>query len=140
MYKIRILAVGKTKESWLDEALSEYLKRLKSQVQFEFIFVKDDKELLSFVENSTHAICLDEKGALKSSSEFSKFLLTKLQEGGSRLTLIIGGAEGLPPILKENCPLISLSPMTLTHQMVRLLLIEQIYRAFEIAKNSPYHK
>jgi 23S rRNA (pseudouridine1915-N3)-methyltransferase len=132
--------VGKTKESWLEKALSEYLKRLKPQVHFDFLFAKDNKELLSLTENSTLAICLDEKGVLKTSSEFSKFLFGKLQEGGSRLTIIIGGAEGLPPLLKENYPLLSLSPMTLTHQMVRLLLIEQIYRAFEIAKNSPYHK
>ena len=70
---------------------------------------------------------------------FSSFLLKEIEKGGSRLTFLIGGPDGLTPKLK-TFPLVSLSKMTLTHQIARLVLIEQIYRAFEIDRGSPYHR
>ncbi len=74
------------------------------------------------------------------SETFSTFIIKKFEEEGSRLAIVIGGAEGLPLPLKQHHILISLSPMTFTHQLVRLILVEQIYRAFEIDKGSRYHK
>jgi 23S rRNA (pseudouridine1915-N3)-methyltransferase len=140
MFKIRIFSVGKTKETWLEEALQLYLKRLKPFCQIEFILAKDDRQLTALASKESHAICLDPSGSSFSSEEFSSFLVKKLEEGGSKVAFIIGGATGLSPELKEAFPLISFSRMTFTHQMMRLLLVEQIYRALEIAKGSSYHK
>lgn len=140
MLHIRILSVGKTKEDWLEEAISEYIKRLKSTVSLEFVWAKNDDQLLLLAEKEPLLICLDAAGTLQTSEEFSTMLHKKLQDGGSRLAMVIGGAEGLPKKLKAHSTLISLSRMTYTHQIVRLVLIEQIYRAFEIAKGSKYHK
>jgi len=139
MYKIKIITVGKTKEAWLDEAMAEFLKRLKPTAEIEFHLAKDNAQLEAWVKKEPGVICLDPKGKLMDSEEFSKFLLECLQKGGSRLTFVIGGPEGLPESLKKS-PLVSFSPMTFTHQMARLILIEQIYRAFEIAKGTRYHK
>lgn len=140
MYKIKILTIGKTKETWLETALAEYYKRLKTTAQIEFILAKEDHHLLSLVEKEPLVIGLDAGGILMKSEAFSTYLMEKLEQGGARLTFVIGGAEGLPQVLKTKCPLVSLSSLTFTHQIVRLVLVEQIYRAFEINKNSPYHK
>lgn len=140
MQKIRFLSVGKTKEIWLEEALQEYLTRLKSTHLIEFIWAKNDAQLISLAEKEPYRICLDPAGKLFTSEEFSQFLKKNLEIGGSRLAFIIGGAEGLPPELKTSNPLLSLSPMTFTHQLSRLILLEQIYRAVEIEKGTAYHK
>lgn len=140
MLKLKIISVGKTKEEWLELALDEYLKRLKPNVTIEFVWAKNDEQLLTLVEKEPAYICLDASGSLMSSEEFSKYLHQKFEQGGSRLAMVIGGPEGLPPKLKQHANCISLSRMTLTHQMVRLILLEQIYRAFEIAKGTKYHK
>lgn len=140
MYKIKIIAIGKTKEVWLETALSEYYKRLKPSAEIEFILAKDDLHLLSLAEKESLVIALDAAGTLMTSEAFSAYLMAKLELGGTRLAFIIGGAEGLPQTMKEKYPLVSLSPLTFTHQIVRLVLVEQIYRALEIARNSPYHK
>jgi 23S rRNA (pseudouridine1915-N3)-methyltransferase len=139
MLQIKILSVGKTKEAWLEAALQEYIKRLKPTAAFEFLWAKNDEQLLSLAQKETLIVCLDPAGELMTSSQFAHFMQKKLVEGGSRLTFVIGGPEGLPPQLKQM-HLLSLSPMTLTHQLTRLILIEQIYRAFEIAKGSKYNK
>lgn len=139
MQKIKIFSVGKTKEAWLEEAVEEYVKRLKAVAVIEFIWTKNDEQLLQLVEKEPLVICLDPNGGLMTSEQFAEFLFDQLQKGGSRLALVIGGAEGLPPPLKKRV-LISLSPLTLTHQVTRLVLLEQIYRSFEIAKGSKYHK
>lgn len=140
MHKIKILTTGKIREAWLDTAISEYLKRLKPQAEIHFQIAKDDQQLIEWIQKEPHLICLDAEGELLSSETFSTFLHTQLIKGGSRLCFVIGGADGLPVNIKTSFPLISLSPMTFTHHMVRLILIEQLYRAFEIAKGSRYHK
>lgn len=140
MIKIRILSVGKNKESWLDDALGEYVKRLKAKANIEFLWAKDDKQLVEWANRESLYICLDPKGIALTSEQFASFMQTKLEEGGSRLTWIIGGPEGLPAQLREHKLLLSLSTMTLTHQLTRLILLEQIYRAFEILKGTKYHK
>lgn len=140
MLKLKIISIGKTKEKWLHEAFQEYIRRLKPLVQVEYLWAKDNAELISWVQKEGLHFCLDPQGRLFSSEEFSDFLVKQWEAGGSRLTLIIGGAEGLPLELKKNSFLISLSPLTFTHQITRLVLIEQIYRALEIYKGTPYHK
>lgn len=136
MIRIKILSIGKTREAWLEEAIAEYTKRLSPDAQIQFVWAKDDDNLLELIQKEQSVICLDAAGKSLTSEQFSSLL----QREGSRITFVIGGAEGLPPILKEQFPLISLSPMTFTHQMTRLILLEQIYRAFQIAKRTKYHK
>lgn len=141
MQKVKIVSIGKNKEKWLEEALQEYIKRLSPLLSVEFVLLKDDQQLEKTLEKeSGGVICLDPEGKMMSSEEFAQHLHQNLQEHGSRLTLVIGGAEGLPQTLRKKYPLLSLSKMTFTHQCTRLILIEQIYRAFEIAKGTQYHK
>ncbi len=140
MYRLRILSVNKTKEIWLEDALAEYVKRLQHQLSIEFVFCKTDEQLLALAAKESRLICLDAAGETMDSELFSTFLMKEFEEGGARLAIAIGGAEGLPASMKTKHRLISLSPMTFTHQVVRLILVEQLYRAFEIAKGSRYHK
>ncbi|WP_226987410.1 23S rRNA (pseudouridine(1915)-N(3))-methyltransferase RlmH [Parachlamydia acanthamoebae] len=140
MFKIKILSVGKTKETWLHAAIEEYQKRLQGVAEIEWVWAKDDSQLVALVSREPLVICLDPNGKVFSSEQFSTFLMRKLEEGGSRLAFVIGGADGLPASLKQNKEAISLSLLTFTHQITRLVLIEQIYRALEIAKGSRYHK
>lgn len=140
MYKLRILSIGKTKEQWLEEALDEYIKRLSKTLSIEFLWAKNNEQLIQLATKESNLICLDAGGKLMDSENFSTFILKQFEQGGSRLAIVIGGAEGLPAELKKQTGLISLSPMTFTHQIVRLILVEQIYRALEIDKGSRYHK
>lgn len=100
--------------------------------------------LSRFASRLSDKVCLDEGGSQMDSLAFSEFLFENLEHGGSRLTFVVGGAEGLPPGLKRNPPQggakLSLSKMTLTHLWARALLAEQIYRASEIRRGSKYHK
>jgi 23S rRNA (pseudouridine1915-N3)-methyltransferase len=141
MIKIKIYSVGKTKEEWLQAALDEYERRLKPSIAFEWILAKTDEQLKQYLEKEPHFILLDPKGKQYSSEGFSSFLLKAIQDHHARLTFAIGGPEGFTQELKNKAKtLISLSSMTFTHQMTRLILIEQIYRAIEIDKKSAYHK
>ena len=140
MIRFKIIAVGKTKEAWLQDALDEYLHRLKGKVHFDFIYTKDDLQLIELVSKEADPICLDPSGPLLTSEGFATYLDKKLQTQGARVTFVIGGPEGLPPSLKAASSRLSLSSLTFTHQIVRLVLIEQLYRALEISKGSAYHK
>lgn len=140
MLKLKILSVGKTKEQWLEDAFSEYLKRLQPYVQVECQWAKDTPQLIEWTQKETAFICLDPQGRQLTSEELSAFLMNQWEKNGSRLTLVIGGAEGLPEVLRQQGVLISLSTLTLTHQITRLVVIEQIYRAIEIKRGSHYHK
>lgn len=138
-----IIVVGKkgAVEDWIQEGFSEYEKRLKPVNKIQSIFLRDDEELIDVVKATKGTIlALDESGKQYDSKEFSKLVYTSLDEGKSKLSFIIGGFSGLPDEIKKTYPLVSLSKMTWTHQMARLLLIEQIYRASEIYKGSAYHK
>ena len=127
-------------EEFLNEAYQEYTKRLRPVLALETIWHKTDAELEAAVaKEKAPVICLDEHGKQLPSLELADVLYKRLEEGGSRLAFVIGGAEGLPPALKKK-ELWSLSKMTFTHQWARVLLTEQIYRATEIKKGSGYHK
>lgn len=141
MYKIKIATVGKAKEPWLQDALEEYTARLKPVAMIEWTLAKNSQKLKQLLQDEGPYLCLDPKGKLYSSEQFSSFLINQLQVHGSRLTFVIGDAEGLPEDIRSQATaLLSLSPMTFTHQMTRLVLLEQIYRGFEINKGSAYHK
>lgn len=140
MYKITIFSVGKTKESWLSEAMAEYEKRLTGLMEINWILVKKSEQLPSLLEGVPF-IALTPEAKQVSSEEFSEKLHAWLEKQGSRLAFLIGGAEGIAPdLLGKAFATLSFSKMTFTHQMIRLLLVEQIYRATEIKKGSNYHK
>ena len=140
MIKIKIFSVGKTKERWLVEAIDQYITRLKGKIAIEWLFYKDDAALLASLEKESHLLLLDERGEQLTSQQFSTLLTKELEKGGSRVNFVIGGAEGLPPSLKSRGKLLALSKLTFTHQMARLLLVEQLYRAYQIEQGTAYHK
>lgn len=158
--KIRIIAIGKIKESYMREGINDYLTRLKPYVQMEIVEVMDepvsdkpndseitlvkDKEgnkVSKLLKPSDYVIALDLGKKQFRSPEFAKYLENKFVLGGSSITFIIGGSYGLSDELKKRAnDSITLSEMTFTHQMTRLIILEQIYRAFKINRNETYHK
>lgn len=144
--RVRIVSVGKTKEKWLEQAIDEYIKRLRPTLALECQWVRDDAALEAAwtrtLDSTERCIVLDERGPMCDSQQFTSIFFKQLEEGGSRLSFFIGGAEGLPPAIKATpkAGQLSLSRLTMTHQMVRLLLVEQVYRASEIRRGSKYHK
>jgi 23S rRNA (pseudouridine1915-N3)-methyltransferase len=140
MIKIRLLSPGKIKENWLEEALQEYTKRLAPHASFEYLWSKDEKQFVKQLTQEKRLICLDPKGKEMTSEAFATFFFREIEAGGSSVSLAIGGPDGLPDKVKAAWPLLSLSKMTFTHQMVRLILVEQIFRAFEIRRGSDYHR
>ena len=157
--KIRIVAAGRLKEKYLREGVAEYEKRLApfasvelletreeymaenpSEAQRQQTLAKEGERLLRLVPEKSFLIVLDVKGKLLSSEALAKELAGLALQGRSDLTFLIGGAFGLSQAVRERADLrISFSPMTFTHQMVRLLLYEQIYRAFKINRGEKYH-
>ena len=158
--KIRIIAIGKIKESYMREAINDYLTRLKPYVQMEIVEVMDEpvsdkpnQSEIEMVKNkegnkvskllkpSDYVIALDLGKKQLRSPEFAKYIEDKFVLGGSQLTFLIGGSYGLSDELKKRAnDSITLSEMTFTHQMTRMIILEQIYRAFKINRNETYHK
>jgi 23S rRNA (pseudouridine1915-N3)-methyltransferase len=158
--KIRIIAIGKIKENYLKEGINEYLNRIKPYCSIEIIEVNDEsvsdnpkeaeitkvkniegERVLKLLKPSDYLIGLDLNKKQYTSPEFAKYLENKFVQGGSSITFVIGGSYGLSDALKQRCnDSISLSNMTFLHQMTRLILLEQIYRAFKINRNETYHK
>ncbi len=125
----------------MKEALDEYSRRLSPILSIEWMLVKDDLQLEAHLHKEHSFIALEPGGKMFTSEDFSTWLIQSLEAKGSRLNFVIGGAEGIPPEISERAlAKISLSKMTFTHQLTRLILIEQIYRAFEIYKGTGYHK
>ena len=141
MYKVKIFSIGKTKEPWLNEAISEYSKRLGPILSIEWVIAKDNLALFHLLQKEVSYIALDPQGKILTSEAFSDWIQKQLEQEGSRLNFVIGGADGLSKeVVAKARSLLSLSPLTFTHQLTRLILLEQLYRGFEIQKNSPYHK
>ncbi|MBR2520320.1 MAG: 23S rRNA (pseudouridine(1915)-N(3))-methyltransferase RlmH [Selenomonadaceae bacterium] len=145
--KITLVVVGKLKEKFLVDGVAEYLKRLR---KFATIDVREipecrtlDEEaqkLLSLVPQNSWLCVLDVSGTELTSEEFAEKISALNLSGVSNLTFAIGGAFGLGEELRQAADFrLSLSQMTLTHQMARLVLVEQIYRAFKINRHEPYH-
>ena len=143
--RVRVLSVGKAKtEPWIQTGIDEFCSRLRGVLDLELIAVRDDAALEGQLRRSSTEPCflLDEGGAQASSVAFAERLYAGLEEGGSRLTFVIGGHNGLPASLKaeHRSRLLSLGLLTYPHQIAKLLLLEQLYRATEIRKGSKYHR
>lgn len=144
---IKILCVGKIKESYLDELINDYKKRIGKYIKIEIIELKDDvnydKEISNLIKNiktSDYNIGLDLKGKMYSSVEFAD-KIDKILPQNSNITFIIGGSLGLNDEARSLCnELISLSQMTFPHGLFRGILLEQIYRACKINNHEMYHK
>lgn len=157
--RIKIYCIGKIKEQYLKDGINEYLKRISVYSKIEIVEVSDSKvkdnpnqadiekakneegeRVLKLLKND-FLIGLDMNKQEFLSEEFADFLHKKMVEGGSSISFVIGGSYGLSDDLKRRCNTsISLSKMTFLHQMTRLILLEQIYRAFKILNNETYHK
>ena len=157
---IRILAVGSIKESFYKDAISEFKKRLTRYTSLEIVEVKDEKtvekaseaidrrikaaegkRLLSKLNDNDFVVVLAIEGKKLSSVEFSQKLAEWEVSAGSRMTFIIGGSIGLcDEVIKRADVLLSFSDMTFPHQLMRVILYEQIYRSYRIRNNEPYHK
>ncbi|WP_422348268.1 23S rRNA (pseudouridine(1915)-N(3))-methyltransferase RlmH [Flagellimonas sp.] len=154
--QITLIAIGKTDSAELSQLINIYEKRLGHYIKFQFKILPDlkntknlsesqqkEKEgelLLSQIHSSDHLVLLDENGRHYSSMEFSKFLQKKMNSGLKNLVLVIGGPYGFSaPVYSRSQEKLSLSQMTFSHQMVRLFLVEQLYRGFTILRNEPYH-
>jgi 23S rRNA (pseudouridine1915-N3)-methyltransferase len=157
---IRILAVGKIKEKANKDLISEYIKRLVPYVKLEVIEVdeaqlaknasdadieilknKESDKILSLILPSHHVILLDLTGKYLSSTDFSDYIFKQYVLGNSDIIFVIGGSHGVSDSLRKRADFrLKLSEMTFPHQIARLILIEQIYRAYKIHSNEPYHK
>ncbi len=154
--KITLLAVGKTDNRELQLLVDEYQRRLIRYVPFTFEVIPDARntknlseaqqkqvegnEILRKIETSDRLILLDENGKSYSSVEFSGYLQKQMNSGLKNLVFVIGGPYGFSDeVYNRANGKVSLSKMTFSHQIVRLFFIEQLYRAYTILKNEPYH-
>lgn len=158
--KIRIVCVGKLKEKYWKDAVSEYLKRLGGYIRPEIVEVSDEKtdrhmsvaeeqtvkrtegrRILAKIDDRDYVVALAIDGKRKSSEELATFLGQRMNAATGTLTFVIGGSVGLADdVLKRSNERLSFSDMTFPHQMMRVILLEQIYRGFKILRNEPYHK
>jgi 23S rRNA (pseudouridine1915-N3)-methyltransferase len=153
---IKLIVIGKTKSKFLIEGENEYQKRLKHYCKFSELIIPDIKNggklskkelkekegnlILESIKNSDYVILLDDKGLELSSIGFAEFLNKKMVSSTNELVFIIGGAFGFSEsVYKRANTKLSLSKMTFSHQMVRLIFKEQLYRAFTILKGEKYH-
>jgi 23S rRNA (pseudouridine1915-N3)-methyltransferase len=154
--KITIIAVGAKMPGWVDTAWDDYAKRLPADWSVQLKEIKPEprtsgktaaqlmaaeaKRIQSAIPEQALRIALDEHGKDLSTDKFSQLLQT-WENNSQPLTLLIGGPDGLDPALKATCSgLIRLSSMTMPHPLVRVVLIEQLYRAWSILVNHPYHR
>ena len=155
--KIKIIALGKIKENFLKEGIDEFLKRLTpyasvSVVELSPIEIKDEnltqkilfeegEKILSQIKPSDFVVTMEIQGKQFSSEEFSQKITSLADEGVNEIVFVIGSSCGIGRNVSERADLkMSMSKMTFLHQFARLILVEQIYRAFKISRNEPYHK
>ena len=153
---IKLLAIGKTDDPALQDLTEVYIKRLLFYNKFEVEIIPDIKKAKNLDENqqkqkegelllaklttSDYVVLLDENGTQYSSEDFSVFLQKRMNSGLKQLIFLVGGPYGFSEELYRRADSkLSLSKMTFSHQMVRLFFVEQMYRAFTILKNEPYH-
>lgn len=151
--KCRLIWLGKSRESWVKSAVTEYEKRIKRYLPFSIDELKEEKDaqtvlgrrregerLLKQLAPQAVLVVLDEKGKQLDSAGFAAFIGQHRDQGTGELVFAIGGAYGFSNEVRKRADFtLSLSAMTFTHQMVRPFLMEQIYRAFTILNNEPYH-
>lgn len=157
---ISIVAIGKLKEKYLKQGIDEYIKRLSAYAKVDIIELPDEKapenlsdqdmkivkdkegeRILSKISPDAHVIALAIEGKMKSSEELADNMDRLSTYGKSKVTFVIGGSLGLSDaVLKRADEKLSFSRMTFPHQLMRLILLEQVYRAFRINRGEPYHK
>lgn len=150
--KLRVLWVGKSREAWVKEALSDYAGRIRRYSPLELCEVRDEKgaeaeemrrreceRLEKQVPPGATLVLLDERGEQMDSPGLAGFIGKQRDAGSSDLVFVIGGAYGFSEEFRRRGKLLALSRLTFTHQMVRVFLLEQIYRAFTILNGEPYH-
>jgi 23S rRNA (pseudouridine1915-N3)-methyltransferase len=158
--QIRVIAVGKIKEPFVRDGIAEYEKRLRPYVKLEVVELPEERRplsaspatesaameregerILAVIPQGSVAIALDVKGQSWSSEELAALLGERELSGRNTVVFVIGGDLGLSPAVLARCSMqLSLSRMTFTHPLARLLLLEQVYRAFRILRGEPYHK
>jgi len=153
--KFRLVCVGRLSEDWLKRGAADYLTRFRRHYSMEIIELKEEQgqtrdipslvrregvRILERVPVDSLLIVLDERGKQLGSEQLAERLQQEMLHGGRDWTLVIGGPYGLDSAVREPADMVlSLSKMTLTHQMARLLLLEQLYRSGTIIRNEPYH-
>lgn len=155
--KLSLLCIGKLSSAWLQEGARDYSKRINRYLPLHINELKESKlggkkadrrqiiqqegaQLLARAVQGAYTVALDEKGKLFTSEELADFLNQHMLNSTPEICFIIGGAYGLSDDVKEKANLnLSLTPLTLTHQMARLILLEQLYRGMTILRNEPYH-
>lgn len=154
---IKIIALGKIKEKFLKDGIEEFLKRLTPYASVEVlelpaIEIKDEnltskildqeaEKILSHIKPQSYVITLEISGKMFSSEEFAKKISELTNDGVSEIIFVIGSSCGISPLVSNRANLkMSMSKMTFLHQFARLILVEQIYRAFKIIKGETYHK
>ena len=158
--KITLITVGKIKEKYLRDAIAEYTKRLSKYCKLEIIEVADEKtpdqagetveenirtkegeRILKYIRDDMYVITLEIAGKMLSSEEFAEKIETLGIQGKSSIAFVIGGSIGLGrEVLKRSDFALSFSRMTFPHQLMRVVLLEQVYRAYRIINGEPYHK
>lgn len=158
--KITVLTVGKIKEKYLRDAIAEYSKRLSRYAKLEIIEVADEKtpdnasetvetniknkeaeRLLKYIRDDAYLITLEIKGKQLTSEELAQKIDTLGVQGTSHIIFVIGGSLGLgEEVLKRSNYALSFSKMTFPHQLMRVILLEQVYRSYRIMNGEPYHK
>lgn len=157
---ISIITVGKLKEKYLKQGIGEYVKRLSAYAKIDIIEIPDEKapetlsememlqvkakegeRILAKISDDTHVIALAIEGKMKSSEELADTIDKLATYGKSKVAFVIGGSLGLSnEVMKRANDTLSFSKMTFPHQLMRLILVEQVYRAFRINRGEPYHK
>jgi len=154
--KIKLLAVGQTNMSFVEQGFNEFEKRLKHYTDFEPLVIsnpknsgklevqelkkKESENILVKIQASDFVVLLDEKGIQFTSVEFATFIQKRMNSGMKNLVFVIGGAYGFSEDMYERANAkLSLSKMTFSHQLIRLIFVEQLYRAFTILRNEKYH-
>lgn len=154
--KINVLFLGKTKQSFVSEGEKEYLKRLQKYVPVQLYVLSDPKNasklspeelkkaegeiIMKNLDKGTVLVLLDENGSEFTSRNFSNWIQKRINTGPKSITFVVGGAYGFSEdVYKMAAFKVSLSKMTFSHQMVRMIFLEQLYRGFSILKNEPYH-
>lgn len=157
--QITVIAVGSAKDPFYKQAAQEYIKRLTPYTSVRVIELNEEprpqkasqksiqqameaeaERILQALPKESTVVPLCVEGKMEGSVSFAQSLARWAEDGGAQITFIIGGSDGLSPRIKALGPKLSFSPMTFPHTLMRVILLEQIYRAFRILRNEPYHK
>ncbi|MCD6107760.1 MAG: 23S rRNA (pseudouridine(1915)-N(3))-methyltransferase RlmH [Caldisericaceae bacterium] len=138
--RIKIIAVGKIKKEYIRKGILDYSKRLVHYIPFEVVEIKEE-HLSRFIDVDAFNVLLDEKGKALTSAAFALFIEKMMISSAKDIVFFVGGPEGFSDEFRKRADFfLSLSKMTLPHEMARMVLVEQIYRAFTIIRGEKYHK